>query len=624
MIDLSVNKLNKYYGENHILKGITFEVYKGQKVGLLGRNGAGKTTLFKIIAGLEEYESGNVFVSGKDRIGVLDQIPHYPMDFTTNDVLKTAFERQYELKKKMRELEKALEHTQDEYILRQYGEIQTEFEESGGYDIENKILKACNGLDIGSGMINMNFNSLSGGEKTRVNLARIILKDTDILLLDEPTNHLDIKSVEWLEDFLEKYRGTIISISHDRCFLDKVVKRIIEIKDGKEELYEGNYSFYINERDTRFQNQLKEYEKEQKEIKRLEDAAKKMHGWANNADNPDLHKRAFAMEKRIERIDKTEKPVVSKAISATFQEKNFSGHEVIVLNNVAKIFNDRTIIDGINLLIGKNERIAIIGNNGCGKTTLIKIMTGELMPDSGVSKLGNSIKYATLQQNIIFDDPKLSVLDTIRYTFEISEGAARNMLASFNFRGKEVFKIVEALSGGEKSRLRLCIIMQQNINLLILDEPTNHLDISSREWIEDVVSKFNGTILFVSHDRYFINRFATRILEMDQGKIMDFKGTFQEFREFKIRNEASQESHIVKNNNIKANRDVRKTPDRKYNSNKDQEIEYSILEIENKIIGLDREMEMIVCDHELLNSLYEEKEKLLKEVELLYEEWGIL
>jgi len=660
MAVISVNELNKYYGEKHILKGVTFQVFEGERIGLLGKNGSGKTTLFKILSGQEAYEQGIVNVSSALKFGVLEQIPEYPCDYTVRDVLNTAFEELFKMKSELESLGKIMESGNsgnDELLLKRYGAIQSQFEASGGYVIDATMAKVCNGLDIDEEMQQRPFRLLSGGEKTRVNLGRIILENPDVLLLDEPTNHLDIASVEWLEEYLIEFKGTVIVISHDRYFLDKVVNRIVEIENGKAELYEGNYSYYVKEKEARYRQRLARYEQEQKKIKQLEETAARLHEWARNSDNPALHRRAFAIEKRIERMEITEKPLKEQKLKAAFKENKFSGSEVIVLKNVFKHYGNNRVIDGISLEVRKGEHVALIGPNGCGKTTLLKLITGEEKQDSGLIKKGESIKYGILHQNVTFENPDFNVLDTVRHALVISEEMARNRLAAFNFKGEDVFKKVASLSGGEKSRLRLCILMQQDINLLILDEPTNHLDIASKEWIEDAISEFNGTILFVSHDRYFINRFATRIWEMYNGKITDFKGTYEEYKKWKSKNEiASKNSELAAKSKYEAGKGRRTEADSKHTNvtaggsinlesinlkiadmqkiqrrspeKLKEKLKKKRLETENKIKALDgrineinNEMEMYASDFERLEKLLDEKSSLEEQIDLLYEEW---
>lgn len=620
MISFSVNDLNKYYGANHVLKGLSLEIFEGERVGLLGKNGAGKSTLFKVLAGKESYESGSVIIPDTVRIGVLDQIPEYPDGYKVIDVLMTAFEKHLALKEEMSNLEHSMTVNYTEKLMKRYGEIQSSFEAMGGYTIESEIAKVCNGLQISTDMQRQEFRLLSGGEKTKINLGRILLQNTNVLLLDEPTNHLDIASTEWIEEFLKQYKGTVLVISHDRYFLDNVVTRIVEIIEGEAEQYQGNYSFYAVEKEERYLQKLAQFEQEQKKIKQLEEAARKMHEWANNADNPAMHRRAFSVEKRIERMEKTDKPLKEKAISAAFNQESFSGKEIAVLKGLSKAYDNIKLLDNISMTLFKGDRIALLGKNGCGKTTLLKIITGEEEADTGIAKLGESIKYALLQQNIAFEKPERTVLDAIRYDLELTDSAARNMLAAYKFKGNDVFKKIEALSGGEKTRLRLCILMQKDVNMLILDEPTNHLDIASREWIEECIENFSGTILFVSHDRYFISRFAEKIWELENGSINEFTGTYEEFREYKEKTKTLDFVRPIAKEKLKLKIKQTKVDDQQIQKQR-LKLESEISELETAIKAVELESEQAGSDYVRLQELLGEKESLEIRLELLYEKW---
>ncbi len=554
MIDIAVKELNKYYGSNHVIKGISFEINRGDRVGLVGKNGSGKSTLLKIIAGMEEYESGNVIKASGIRFEILEQIPFFDEGYTVDNVLHSAFSDISEIFNEMRSLEGKIaecavsiqdrdsfdrcgksdglyEGTDERYekLLSRYGRLQTLYESKGGYEVESRIDKVCSGMEIDAGMREKQFAVLSGGEQTRVNLARILLRDADILLLDEPTNHLDLGSIQWVEEYLSGFSGTVITISHDRCFLDNAVKAIMELDDSGLSFYEGNYSFYAEEKPRRLNIQRERYEQQRKKISQLEAAAKRMHEWARNADNESMHKRAFAIEKRIERIERIERPTEMKKINAGFKENGYSSEDTVIFKDISKAYGDRPVLNSIDLTIRRNDRIALIGVNGCGKSTLVKILTGDETADHGTVRIGNSINPAYLPQVIEFENSSATVLETTRYSLEINEEKARKILAQFHFKGSDVLKTAGSLSGGEKSRLKLCMLMQQDINLLIMDEPTNHLDIQSREWIEEALSSFGGTILFVSHDRYFINKFTTRVWELKNGQITDYEGTYGEY-----------------------------------------------------------------------------------------------
>lgn len=621
MADIVCQDIHKYYGANHILKGISFEIYEGERVGLLGKNGAGKTTLFKVLNGSEPYEEGRIIIPKNKHMEVLDQIPEFPNDYTVKDVLITGFEKLLSVLDNMKELEAEMSVRQDPITIKQYGELATLFEAKGGYMMETDLAKVCEGLLIDSRMQNELFYKLSGGEQTRVNLGRIILKKPDILLLDEPTNHLDVRSCEWLEEYLNSFKGTVVVISHDRYFLDRVVTRIIEIEMGKAVFYNGNYSHYVREREERYQKQLAMYEQEQKKIQQLEEAAKQLHDWASRADNKSMHKRAFAMEKRIEWLKKTEKPFIEKEINAKFKEKDFSGKDFIVIRNVSKTFGDHQVLKDISLMVRKGDRIGLLGPNGCGKTTLINIISNQVKPDTGEVRIGRSVNFAFLPQIIKFERPDLTMLETVRYEMEWSEDTARNRLAAFQFTGEEVFKPVSALSGGEKSRLKLFLLMQHEINLLILDEPTNHLDIASREWIERTLESFGGTLLFVSHDRYFITKFATRIWDLNDGRITDYNGTYEEYRLWKQTENVLQPAAKKER---KPDQSTKKRINQKEAERKLKVLEREIMECESEMEKLDNQMEDEASNYEKLQELLEEKEKLKSRIDSLYESWAEL
>ena len=528
MIDISVKDLVKSFdSERNVLDGISFDVQEGERVGLLGKNGAGKTTLFKILTGELDYNSGEIaFASGK-KVGLISQIPIYPAGYTVDDVLRTAFAQLDRIRVQMQAIEAQMsDHTPQE-LLSRYDELMNRFTAGGGYEADTETDKICNGLAISAAQRGQEFASLSGGEKTRVNLARLLLERTDILLLDEPTNHLDMNSVEWLEDYIEKFKGTVLTISHDRYFLDRVVSRIVEIHDGKAEFYSGNYSFYVQEKQARFELQLKQYEKEQAKLGQLGFTLERMKGWGIN--NRTLYRRAMSIQHRMERIEKTDKPTRDKTMRARFNQRDFFGDEVLSIKNLSKQFDDRTLFSGVDLEMGGGERVALLGDNGTGKTTFLKILLGEETGE-GKIKFGPSVKWAYLPQVIHFDHPERTLLDTMLYEKNCTVQTARDRLGAFLFEGDDVYKTVGKLSGGEQSRLRLCMLMDESINLLILDEPTNHLDIASREWVEDALEEYEGALIFVSHDRYFVNKFATRIWELEDGHIRDYLCGYEKYR----------------------------------------------------------------------------------------------
>ena len=621
MVDIRVTGLVKSFDlEKKILNGLSFQVDSGERVGLLGKNGAGKTTLFRMLTGELEPDEGEIQLGAGRRVGLISQIPVYPAGYTVEDVLRSAFARMYRMKDEMDTLALRMEQgASDETTLRRYGELNARFEGLGGWDTDTAVNKVANGLSIPQDMRQREFDCLSGGEKTRVNLGRLILEDTDILLLDEPTNHLDLQATEWLEEYLRKFRGTVVTISHDRYFLDRTVTRIIEIQDGKAEFYSGNYSFYAIEKERHYQERMKQYLKEQAKIQQLEKAAEQMHLWAFMG-NDALHKRAFSMEKRIERMRTTEKPTKARKLEARFQSREFKGDEVLQIKGLTKSFGEKHLFSDVYLRCEGGERIALLGENGTGKTTLLNILTGSEKPDSGSVRLGPSIKAAYLPQVIHFDHPERSILDTMLYELDITPQSARNRLAAYQFTGEDVFKKVSVLSGGELSRLRLCMLMDESINLLILDEPTNHLDIDSREWLEEAVEAFDGTLLFVSHDRYFINRFATRVWELENGTVSDYPMGFTQYRQ------AKEEEHAAASAAVAVPAPPKKTGSR---GNRAQQAarkqlticETSISKLEAELTRLDGEMEQAACDAERLNELYRQRQAVETELEREMTRW---
>ena len=624
MIDISVSNLSKEFEVgNKILDGLSFQVDQGERVGLLGKNGAGKTTVFKILTGELDHDDGEVMVAPDKTLGLISQIPVYPPAYTVEDVLNTAFRGLKAIESEMEDLSCRMELDGAPALLKRYGELAASFEARGGYDTATALNKVCNGLEIPREMREQLFSALSGGEKTRVNLARLILEDTDILLLDEPTNHLDLHATEWLEEYLSRYKGTVLAISHDRWFLDKVVRRVIEIENGRAEFYQGNYSFYVVEKERRYEEKLKQYEKEQAKIDQLQEAADKLHLWAfMGADK--LHKRAFSMEKRIERLRTTDRPTKERRMDIKFGEREFRGDEVMVVKGLGKSFEGRTLFSDVNLLVEGGERIALLGDNGTGKSTLIKMIMGEEEPTAGKIRMGPTVKIGYLPQIIHFDHPERNLVDTMIYDLDCSTQTARNRLAAFKFQGEDVFKSVSALSGGEQSRLRLCMLIDEKINLLILDEPTNHLDVASREWIEEAVETYEGNLLFVSHDRYFINRFATRIWMLEDGHITDFDGTYEEYQDARERKAAAGRDDSGAP--ASAARQVKKEKPKRPGGTKELEKQVNVAErevskAEEKMFELEQEIEAAASNYLRLQELYEQRTALEYEIATLYTRW---
>ena len=618
MIDISVQNLVKAYEvDKNILDGLTFEIQAGERVGLLGKNGAGKTTLFKLLSGEIEKDEGEIVIGPGKRLGLISQIPRYPTHYTTEDVLREAHRRLYQLQAELDSLTAQMADGKEGSVLISYDKTLADFERLGGYEMETDRNRVCGGLDIPAAMRAQLFSTLSGGEKTRVNLARLILEQTDILLLDEPTNHLDLKSTQWLETYLEKFPGTVLVISHDRYFLDTVVKRTIEIERGKIVHYSGNYSYYIDEKARREEEQRMRYEREQAEIKRLGQRAEQMTGWGTG--NKKMAQKAKAMRSRIDRMERTARPEQEKRLHARLAEKAFRGDELMVLKKLAKSFDNRSLFADLDLEVGGGERIALIGDNGTGKSTLLKILLGEEGADTGTVKFGPAVKKAYLPQIIRFENPNRDMVDTLIYELGVSPQTARNRLGAFKFHGEDVFTPVSLLSGGEQSRLRLCMLMEGDVNFLVLDEPTNHLDIQSREWIEEVLEEYAEALLFVSHDRYFISRFATRIWVLENGGITDFHGGYAAYLHHLAQKEHYQ--RIEKNQAKKG----KKAPSRK-SGGKTPEKEIAALEkeiaaLETQRGVLDAKAQEKAHDYEALMEIEAQKSELAQTLSEHYAKW---
>ena len=615
MVDIQVKNLTKFFtiGEN-LLEGLSFEIQEGERVAILGRNGCGKTTLFKILTGEMDYDDGEVYVNPAKRLGLISQIPKFPEGYTVEDVLRSAYTDILAAKRKMEILEAAMAAGATEEQLREYDNLVARFTAGGGYEMDVEVDKICNGLAISPDQRAQEFASLSGGEKTRVNLARLLLEKTDILLLDEPTNHLDLNSVEWLENYIKTFKGTVLSISHDRYFLDQVAQRVIEIVDGHAEFYSGNYSFYMDEKQARFDLQMKRYEQEQAKLKQLGYTVERMKGWGIN--NRTLYRRAMSIQHRMERIKKTERPKTERTMKASFGEKDFSGDIVFKTKNMSKAFGERTLFSGVELTVEGGERIALLGDNGTGKSTFIKCLLGD-EDFGGKIQFGPTVKWGYLPQIIHFDHPERSLYDTMLYEKNVTPQVARDRLGQFMFSGEDVFKSVGNLSGGEQSRLRLCMLMDEKINLLILDEPTNHLDIASREWVEAAIEEFEGVLLFVSHDRYFIEKFAERIWLLEDGQIRDFKCGYQKYRSI-LEHESAAKPVVTAAPKPKKEKPKGGTKDvDKLIRRLEREIEKQ----EKVVADFDARIEAAAADYQELTRLLGEKEEAEMVLMDLMEQW---
>lgn len=624
MIELTLNGIKKYFGATEVLDNITFEVQSGEKVGIVGRNGSGKSTILKIINGIENYDEGILAIRKGASMGYLAQIPNFPENFTVLNVLESAFEKLFETSHKMRVLEDKMSALNDDALniaINEYGQLQHIFEVEGGYEIEEQMSKICAGLKIGDAYKLQPFSTLSGGEKTTVILGKILLQKSDIMLLDEPSNHLDMESIEWLEDYLKEYKGTALIVSHDRYFLDRVATKIVEIEDMEATTYIGNYSAYVETKEKNMLLQFEAFKEQQKKIQAMEKTIKDLRDWGLRADNSKFFKRAVSIEKKLEKMTRIERPVFEKEnMKLNFSKTDRSGNDVIIIDSLTKGFNDKILLENAKLLVRYGEKTALIGKNGCGKSTLIKLILKEYEADNGSAELGASVKLGYLPQNINFENEECTVLEVFRDNIVILEGKAREYLAKFMFFGESVFKKAKSLSGGERSRLKLAMLMYEDINLLILDEPTNHLDIDSMETLEETLKSFEGTVFFISHDRYFINSLCGKIVEIRDKKLISYEGNYDYYRELRCKEKAKEPQEKI----IKASKPQKtKLPEpiAKDITKDIKRLEINIEELEGQIQDIEKLMETYSHDHEKLNELFKKKGSLQLTLDTLMEEW---
>ena len=620
MAEITISGVTKSFTQDRvILDDISFSVDPGERVGLLGGNGAGKTTLFRLLTGELSPDSGTINIAKGRRIGYVAQLNRYESFELVEDVLREAYRKVRDIAS---ELEKMHENMASVSESR-YDALLREFEALGGYDWETELNKVAAGLNITPDMRSRRFSDLSGGEQTRVCLAKLIMEQNDLLLLDEPTNHLDMESLEWLEDYLTHFKGTVLVISHDRYFLDVVVERIIELENGRPEFYTGNYTYYAQEKELRYQQRLQQYQREQAKIKQLEFQIDRLKAWGSVYDNPALHKKAAAMEKRIERIAQTDKPTKQTRLDMDFTSEAFRADRVLTVDGLTKGYDGRTLFENVTREIrGGGEKVALLGPNGAGKTTFLKIILGEESADAGTFKFGPAVRAAYLPQVVEFEHPERTLYDTMLYDGNCEPQEARDRLGAFRFRGEDQFKTVSQLSGGERARLKLCLIMMSRANLLILDEPTNHLDLASREWIEEAVARFEGTLLFVSHDRYFVRRFANRVWEVADGTLTDYPGDYERYRRVKQLNAMKPAAPVPE----KPKAEKQETPAKKSGRDPKAERRLNVLERdiakkEQELESFDGKMAEAATDYVRLNEIMAEKAACEAELEAMYEEW---
>ncbi len=535
MISLQVTGLTKSFGINEVLKNITFSLQAGDRAGIVGVNGCGKTTLMRILAEMDSADNGSISMAKGLRSGYLAQQDTLQESGTIWEELSSVFEPVFRMEDRLRKLEAEIaiyheDSQQFESLSNQYDRLMASFEDAGGYSWKSQITGVLNGLGFKPEQYDYPLSTLSGGERTRFTLARLLLLKPDLLMLDEPTNHLDMDTLNWLENYLTSYRGTVLVISHDRYFLDHVCNSIIEIVSGQSEQYRGNYTSFMRQRMERLETRLRAYELQQKEIERQEAIIARFRMFNREKSI----RAAESREKALDRMERLEKPVEDKAIRFRFEAKRRTGEDVLMLENLAKSFEHKTLFSNLNLHVRAGEHIAVIGPNGIGKTTLIRMLLGEVSPDTGQISFGANVDIGYYDQHQSTLDPDKSVLDEVWDRFPAMEQSdVRGALGMFLFTGDDVYQPIRTLSGGERGRVALTILMLRHDNLLLLDEPTNHLDMDSREVLENALSDFSGTIITVSHDRYFINRIADRIIEMQPNGITMYLGNYDEYLEKK-------------------------------------------------------------------------------------------
>ncbi len=610
MLEVNISNISKTFGADLIFENISFDVKTNERIGLIGPNGSGKTTLIKILYGIENIDTGSISFRKGTKLGYLDQIPEYSDNVLVLDILEMSFNEIYETKKRMDELSHsfaALDSEKLEIALKEYTRLTEQYEQLDGYNTETKINKVCAGLRIADSMRNTEFNKLSGGEKTRVTLAKILLEEPSVLMLDEPSNHLDLESIEWLENYLKNYQGSVLIVSHDRYFLDNVCSKIVELSTYRAHIYHGNYSYYVIEKERRFLLDLKVYLAQQRKIKRMEEQIKRYRIWGVMRDSDKMFRRAKELERRLEKVERLDKPKYGNdKMKLRNISSSRSGKRVLEANNINKSFGDLVLLSNANLDMLYQDRLAILGNNGTGKTTLLKLLLEDQLQEEPKFKWGTKLKLGYLAQEVSFSDDNLTILDYFMQAHNVNQGVARRELAKALFIRDDVLKKIRVLSGGEKSKLKLCSLTFDQTNFLILDEPTNHLDIDSREILEEMLEEFHGTILFISHDRYFIKKIATRVGEINQKEINYYEGDYDYFRHMKS---LEKETSILK-----------KEKKQRIKQAKITEIDYyQQLEIlENSMNEIDIKMEKFGYDLTKLQELHDEKEKLEDEYHKIF------
>jgi len=635
MITVTANNLNKSFGVESILENISFTVDKGDKIGLIGKNGCGKSTLFKMISGRLPVDSGTLFIPKGTSLGYLEQTPVFANSLTIESACSEVFKHLIEMESKLHELEHSISSFNDrqdpsyEKILNQYSHLRETFESMNGYGYRSEIRGVLNGLGFEEEDFKKSISDLSGGQKSRLNIAKLLLGKPEILLLDEPTNHLDINAINWLESYLKNYDNSVLLISHDRYFIDQVSNRIFEIENKGLISHKGKYSDFVKFKKSQQEVQLKKYLETQKEIEKQQEIVRRF----KQRGTEKLAKRAASREKKLQKIERIEKPESMRdKAKIRFQTQIKSGNDVLFAKNLSKSFSGRTIFKNIEFDIYRNDKIGIIGPNGIGKTTLFKILLGQIQADTGEVKTGHNVHFGYYDQELKGLCESNDIFDEIAsQNPHLTNTEIRTLLGTFLFYGDDVFKKIGSLSGGEKSRVSLLKLMQSKANMLLLDEPTNHLDIPSKEALENALSSYEGTFLTISHDRYFLNSVCDRIFDMSEDKMETYLGNYDDFIEKKLLLEELNAETAVETKTktqIKEERKRRKEEEKLVRDEKKrlQRIESEIADTEKEKARLEKMMctDEVAKNFEKMQNLSQNYEILEKNLKKMYEEWESL
>lgn len=630
---LSCNNISKSFGTDVIIKSCSFNIEDHEKAAIVGINGAGKSTLLKIITGIEPADTGLVTLAKDKTLGYLSQQQNLNSDNTIYDELLSVKQYILDMEAQLRSIENQMKSADDtalETLMKKYSDLNHEFELNNGYAYKSEITGVLKGLGFAEEDFTLNVNTLSGGQKTRVALGRLLLSKPDIILLDEPTNHLDMESISWLENYLLNYSGAVLIVAHDRYFLDKIVSKIIELNNGNATVFSGNYTDYASKKAILRNMQLKEYLNQQREIKHQEEVITKLKQFNREKSI----KRAESREKMLNKMEFVDKPeILNDKMDIKLEPNVISGNDVLTVDNLTKGFDGTVLFDNICFQIKRGERVALIGSNGTGKTTILKLINGIIPADSGSIYLGAKVNIGYYDQEHHVLDPDKTIFDEIRDAYpDLNNTQIRNTLAAFLFTNEDVFKYIKDLSGGERGRVSLAKLMLSNANFLILDEPTNHLDITSKEILENALNSYTGTVLFVSHDRYFINSTATRIIELANKTVVNYIGNYDYYLEKKdilgakpITNNASKSSSSAISKLNWQEEKVKQAQQKKI-KNEIKRTEERMALIEAEIEELDNMYAdpAISSDTAKLMEIHTRKEALSKELDELYDKWGEL